>query len=232
MNALEQYRRSGLREPIRIRPGCMFHVMLWGGHAFLLLGSLLALEEGGAFEAFMGLFGLLFFGTTFVIMLTALLRGGRRGTVEISAEGIYMSHIGVVLPWADIGPAWSQSVRVSGVAMHDVCFVVRDARTHMTRMGAMGRFLFSLSMKLSRSRKGGAIQWGLHGLLAAMDAGTGMHRQMAEALDRMRAAVLEEPGAMVFNVPIALRFGLKADDLVALMNAEVMARHPERNPAS
>ncbi|MQX35377.1 hypothetical protein [Roseospira navarrensis] len=230
MTPVDQYRQFGLREPIRIRPGCMFHLMLWGGHAFLLTGSLLALEEGGDFEAFIGLFGLLFFGTTFVIMLVALLRGARRGTVEISRDGIFMSHIGVVLPWSDIGPAWSHPVRVRGMALTDVCFVVRNARDHMTRMDGIGRFLFTISMKLSHSRKGGAMQWGLHGLLALMDAGTGMQRQMGEALERMRAAVLEDPGAMVFNVPIALRFELKADDLVALMNAEVVARNPDRMP--
>jgi len=232
MEAVEQYKQNGVREPIRLRPGKKFHWAFWGGHSFLLFGALLMMMEDGPFENFIGLVGFLFFGTTFLIWLVALLRARERGTVELSGDGLYMSHIGVLLPWSDIGPAWSQPVHIKGMTMHDVCFVVRNAKTHMKKMDFIGRGLFKLALKVSSSRKGGAIQWGLHAALALVDAGTGLHRQTAAILQRMRDAVLEEPGAMVFNVPSLLRFDLSADDLVAILNTEVMARHPERVPAS
>lgn len=224
MTPVEQYRSHGLSEPIRIHAGMRFHALLWGGGGFLMLGSVIAMEEGGELEQMIGAFGFVFFGVCLSILLYALVRGGRRGLLEISGDGLYMSHIGVVLPWQDIGPAWIQTVRQSGMALEDVGFVVRNADRHMDRMGPVGRFLFKLSRMMSRSRKGGILDWGLHGFLAAADAGFGSHRQMGDALEKARAMAMADPGAVVFNVPIPLRMGISASDLLGIINAEVLAR--------
>lgn len=224
MTLIERYRTRGLSEPIRIHAGLRFHGLLWGGGGFLMLGSVLAMEEGGELEQMVGAFGFVFFGVCLSILLYALVRGGRRGLLEISGDGLYMSHIGVVLPWRDIGPAWIQTVRQSGMTLEDVGFVVRNADQHMDRMGPVGRFLFKLSRMMSRSRKGSVLDWGLHGLLAAADAGFGSHRQMGDALEKARAMAMDDPGAVVFNVPLALRMGMSAPDLLGIINAEVLAR--------
>jgi hypothetical protein len=224
MTPIEQYRSRGLREPIRIHAGLRFHALLWGGGGFLMLGSVIAMEEGGELEQMIGAFGFVFFGVCLSILLYALVRGGRRGLLEISGDGLFMSHIGIVLPWRDIGPAWIQTVRQSGMAIEDVGFVVRNADQHMDRMGPVGRFLFSVSRMLSRSRKGGVLDWGLHGFLAAADAGFGSHRQMGDALEKARTMAMADPGAVVFNVPVPLRMGISASDLLGIINAEMLSR--------
>ncbi|MBB4286737.1 hypothetical protein [Roseospira goensis] len=231
MRALDQYQQRGLREPIRVYPGFRFHLLLWGGGGFLLTGAVLMMDSGTGIEPLVGLFGLVFFGFACTVMLIAALRAHRRGVFELSEAGLYMAHLGIVLPWEDIGPAYIQAVRVKGFQLDDVCFVVRHASRHIARVGSVGRLLFKVAKAVSHSRKGGAIEWGLRAGLALTEAGLGTHRQMGSILERMRQAVLAEPDSLVFNVPMALRFGVPAEDLLAILNAEVLRRSGEVIPS-
>ncbi len=232
MKAIEQYRRDGLSRPIRFRAGLAFKLFFWWGGGFLMLGAVLMMLEGGPVEQVLGLAALLFFGLCLSIMLVAWVRGRRRGLLEISGQGLYMSHLGIVLPWRDIGPAWVYTVHQKGFALKDVTFVLDNSSQHLDRLGPLGRFLFRLSGALSRSRKGGAIEWGLHATMLAFDAGRGKRGQMDDALEMMRQAVLARPDAIVFNVPMVLRFGISAEDMLAIINAETLARRGgETGPA-
>jgi len=224
MKAIEQYRRHGLSQPIRLKAGLAFRLFFWWGGGFLMLGAVLMMVEGTPFEQLLGLFGFLFFGFCFSIMLVAWVRGRRRGLVEVSRDGLYLSHLGIVLPWQDIGPAWVHTVYQKGIALKDVTFVLDNASRHRDRMDGLGRLLFRISRAVSGSRKGGAVEWGVRATMMAFDAGTGMHRQMNEALEMMRQAVLEKPDAIVFNVPMVLRFGVSAEDMLAIINAETLAQ--------
>ncbi|MBB4265351.1 hypothetical protein [Roseospira visakhapatnamensis] len=224
MTAMEQYRTQGLRQPIRFFPGAKFHWALWGGGSFLLLGCALMLNEGTALEQLIGLFGLLFFGTCCAILIVALARSGRRGVFEISDQGLYMAHLGLVLPWEDIGPVWINTVPLKVWSAKDLLFVLRNASHHQARADGLGRLLLRMAVASSRSRKRGVLEWGLRAGLVATDAGMGLHRSLTTTLETMRAAVLSEPDALVFNVPITLRFGTDTDDLLAIINQEIVAR--------
>lgn len=224
MTAIEQYRREGLSRPIRLRAGLAFRLFFWWGGAFLMAGSILAMVEGEPLDQMIGLIGFLFFGLCLSILALAWFRGRRRGLVELSEQGLYLSHLGVVLPWEDIGPAWIHTVHQRGFALKDVTFILGNASRHHDRMDAVGRLLFRISRAVSTSRPGGAVDWGLRAVLLAMEAGSGSHRQMGEALEMMRRAGSEKPDTIVFNVPMVLRFGVSAEDMLAIINAEVLAR--------
>lgn len=224
MKPIEQYQRFGLERPITFGPGAGFHLLLWGGGSFLILGCIVAMAKGDIFEQFIGAFGLVFFGFALGIMIFALLKSGGRGLFQISNQGIYMSHIGVVLPWEDIGPAWCSLIKHQGGKTKDVVFLLRNVSRHTTRMGKTGRMLIGLSKKVSHSAPGSLVDWGLKAFFFAADADDA-YDQLAVELDWMRNSVMNESDSTVFNVPVPLRFGISAEDLVAIINHEVALRN-------
>lgn len=230
MKAIEQYRRDGLSRPIRLRAGLAFRLFFWWGGAFLMLMCVVAILDGGPVEQVAGLFGFVFFGFCLMVLALAWFRGRRRGLVELSEQGLYLSHLGLVLPWQDIGPAWVHTIHQRGIALKDVTFILGNASRHYDRMDAVGRLLFRISRAVSTSRPGGAVDWGLRAVLAAMDAGTGAHRQIDQALEMMRRSVLDKPDTIVFNVPLVLRLGVSAEDMLAIINAEALARRGGAEP--
>jgi len=187
----------------------------------LIFGCIVAMTEGDLLEQLIGAFGLVFFGVALAIMIFALLRSGDRGTFELSKEGIYMSHIGYVLPWSDIGPAWIASAKHQGGTTKDVVFLLRNVSRHTAKMGIVGRLLMNISKKASHSKSGGVLDWGLKTVLLAADADDETEEQLSTELGRMRDSVINDPDSTVFNVPIPLRLGISAEDLVGIVNREV-----------
>lgn len=224
MKPIEQYRRFGLEKAITIKPGIRFHFLLWGGGSFLILGCIIAMAEGNILEQLIGAFGIVFLGLALGIMFFALIKSGSRGLLEISNQGIYMSHIGVVLPWEDLGPAWLSVIKHQGGRTKDVGFVLRNVSKHTAKMGSLGRMLMGFSKKVSHSESGGLVDWGFKALLFAADAND-MNDQLAAELARIRNSVMNEPTSTVFNIPVPLRFGISAEDLVAIINYEVALRN-------
>src|SRR5690606_15014241 len=106
MEITERYQKNGLAEPIAIRPTIMMHLLIWGGGAFLLVGSGLALMSGDVVTIVIGLVGIVFFGAALIFIGGAMLRGRKRGLVEFSHSGLWLSSIAACIPWEDIGPAW------------------------------------------------------------------------------------------------------------------------------
>lgn len=228
MKPIEKYQRFGLETPITFRAGVKFHLLLWGGGSFLILGCIMAMADGDVFEQFIGAFGLVFFGLALGILIFALLRSGSHGLFEISKEGIYMSHIGVVLPWEDIGPAWIFISKHQGGKTKDVLFVLRNLSRHSARMGSIARLLMRISKKVAHSESGGSVEWGLKTIFFAADADSDVYDQLSSVLDRMRNSVIGEADTTVFNVPVPLRFGVSAEDLLAIINHEVASRNKQK----
>lgn len=225
MKPIEQYQRFGLEEPITIRPGFRFHLLLWGGGGFLILGSLLALRADELKTRAIGIFGLVFFGLALATMVVAFLRSRPRGLLQISRQGMYMSHIDIVLPWDDIGPAWCSVTKNQGVETKDVVFLLRNVSEHSAKMGKFGRWSLEISKKFAHSRRGGWVDWGLKALFWAADAEEDMQEQLKASLEQIRKSVMNEADTTIFNVPIPFRFGISAEDLIVIMNHEVLLRH-------
>lgn len=221
MKLLEVYKKYGLENPISIRPGLKFHLLLWGGGSLLIIGSMFAMLEGSLIEKLVGLFGALFFGIAFVILIYAFLNSRDRGTLEISDRGIYMSHIGTVLPWSDIGPVWIATAKHENGKTKDVVFVLRNVSQHTKKMGTMGKMLMKITKNISNSKPGGALDWGLKAFFIATEADSEIKKQLSKELARMREIALTNTDASVFNIPIPLRLGISAEDLVGIMNHEV-----------
>lgn len=134
LSTLEQYRKFGLEKPIRFYSGKKLELFIkWGG-GILLLGSVIALFEKEDYAPLIGVFGLLFFGFAIFVKQSTLNRSKSRGMVEISEEGIYMAHIDIVLPWKDLGPAWSFGVKIAFVNMKDIFYAVKNIRIHEKKM--------------------------------------------------------------------------------------------------
>ena len=186
----------------------------------MLLGCIVAIAEGDFLEQLIGLFGLVFFGFAFGIMFFALFRSGSQRVLELSREGIYMSHIDVVLPWKDIGPAWISITKHLGGRTKNVVFILRNVTQHTAKMGYIGRLLMNMSKKFAHSKSGGIVDWGLNTILFAAEADD-MCKQLSIELERMRNSVVNTPDTTVFNIPVPLQFGISAEDLVGIVNQEM-----------
>ena len=223
MKVIDQYRRFGLTKPIALRPGLRIHLLLWGGGGFLLSASVVAMREGDPIQRAIGAFGALFFGGALAVLIYALANSGQRGLCEISSQGIYMSHIGTTLPWADIGPAWCSVTKHAGGTTKDVVFVLRNASRHSLRMSAVGRILLRLSRRVAHSSPGGGVDWGMRAFMTLTDADES-YDQFAGEMERIRRMIQSEPDSTVFNIPVPLRLGVPVEDLIAIINREVASR--------
>jgi hypothetical protein len=221
MKPIEQYKRYGLEKPITIRPGLRFHLLLWGGGSFLILGSIAGLASSDLQNKLIGAFGLIFFGLALSMMVLALVKSGSRGLMQISKEGIYMSHLGVLLPWKDIGPAWCSVTKHQGMKIKDVAFLLRNVSQHTARMEKLGKLSVGISKRMAHSKPGGLVEWGLKAFMFVADADDDIQDQLKDLLAKLRETVANESDSTVFNIPTALRFGIAAEDLLAIINHEV-----------
>ena len=93
-----------------------------------------------------------------------------------------MSHLGLVLPWQDIGPAWIYTVHQKGFALKDVTFLLGNASQHIDRPHGHRGTAFCSGISRALSRKagpGGAVDWGLRAVHARpWKPAQGSHRQI------------------------------------------------------
>ena len=217
-----EFRKRGLTPPIRTKPGMWSWLFLLLGAPFLLGGSFLALVSGGPIEFLAGLIGLPFFGFCFFVYLVVLLRAGRRGLLEFSAEGLYHGFYRLEIPWADIGPAWIFGVHAGGGKHSDVVFILRNAAKYESQLGTIERFLFGIMARQGRSKKGGALDKGMTAFgLVFGDLSAGS--STTSALQEMRDRLQDDDDAIVLGIPRLIRFGLSNEDTVEIINTVVMA---------
>jgi hypothetical protein len=69
------------------------------------------------------------------------------------------------------------------------------------------------------------VDWGFKALAFATDADGDMQDQFKEQLAKLREAVSKEPDSTIFNIPTPFRFGIAAEDLLAIINHEVARQH-------
>lgn len=157
-------------------------------------------------------------------MLYSLFKSRDCGLLQLSEEGIYLAHLGTILPWRDIGPAWVSVTNTNGFGIKDVLFVLRNSSTHQKRMSKVGKLLIGMSRVLSHSKTYGKTDWGFTSLLLAFNADLSTLGQMNAQMKMIREKVLADPSATTFNIAIPFRVGISAEDLVGIINAEIAAR--------
>ncbi|YCM43355.1 SHOCT domain-containing protein [Verrucomicrobiaceae bacterium 227] len=226
MSPLEQYQHSGLATPIRFHSGKKLAFLIkWGG-GFLIFGSVVALFDQEPYVPLVGVFGLLFFGTCLYIMQSTVKRSKSRGMVEISEEGIYMAHIDMVLPWKDLGPAWSFGVKIAFVNMRDIFYAVKNISTHQKEMTRYGKWLLKVSRWTAKLKHGEAINWGLNKLISTAALPVGMKvDDYDQQLKLMKKAINDDPDAAVFNIPSFLTWETTTEGLMEIINHEVLIRN-------
>lgn len=192
-----------------------------GGGGFLVLGCLAALASNEPHIQFVGAFGILFFGAALLLMVYTLFQSRSRGLLQLSEDGIYLAHLGTVLPWQDIGPAWVSVTRTNGVTSKEVNFVLRNSRIHQKKMSRVGSILVAISRAFSHSRPQGKTDWGLTASLLAFGADLNALDQMRNQLRTAREQVLADKNATTFNIATPFRTGISAEDLVGIINSEI-----------
>jgi hypothetical protein len=228
MKPMDQYAARGLSEPIRFRPGIGFHLLLWIGGPLLIAGCVFAIVAGDTVLQLVGAFGVIFFGFGLFVMLQALMRSGARGLFELSAEGLYLAQYGATFAWPDLGPAWITEA-TAGKSVKDVCFVLRNAKKYVPKMGAVGKTIVAMSKTISKQQLSAPAEWGL-GLLSALADIDIDAKEIGKTLAEMREHMAGEADAVVLNIPAPYRFGVPSDAFVAIINNEVekRARSPGR----
>lgn len=217
MSPLEQYQTHGLSNPISIWPSWKMHLLVWGGGAFLIFGGALALGADHLKTRFIAGFGILFFGFALIVFASGLIRGRTKGLVEFSTRGMWISILGITLPWRSIGPAW-----VNTTKQVDVVFIVRGIDTYAKNLDPLAAFYLRLLKRPFHIRKGGRIDFGLSLVLLALDAGE--FKKIEEEMEYARTKAASDPSVILLNIPAPFRTGIAPQSLVAILNAEY-AKH-------
>jgi hypothetical protein len=219
MKPIEQFRKNGLDQPIRARAGILSWLFFILGGPFLVGGSLLALVTGNLFEQAVGAFGLVFFGFGFLIYAGLLVRSRSRGMLAFSESGIYHALYGLEIDWRDVGPAWTYQVAAAGSHHSDVMFILRNASKYRRQLGPLGKFLFAVMDRQASSRRGGALETGIHAL-GAFAGGA----DIGNALEEMRQRLAQEDDAIALGIPRIIRFGLSNEDVTEIVNTTILQR--------
>jgi hypothetical protein len=221
--ALAQLISNGLRKPIIVRPGILEWAFLLAGAPFLIGGSLVALNDGGALNTAAGLAGLLLFGPAFLWLAVLLARSAVKGTLRFSDSGFYHGQYGLEFDWNDVGPAWIYSVTVGGRERKEVLFLLRNKTKYRQKLGAVGRWSFSIMEWQANSQKGGAVETSVPviGLALTQD-----EADISQALETMRRSVANEPDAVPLGIPRIIRFSVPNEDIVTIINTIVASKHP------
>lgn len=223
-STLQQYHDSGFTPPIRIEAGWKLALLFWLGGPFLIAGCYVAVTRGGVFGILVGAFGLVFFGVALLAIGVALWRSRRRGLIEMNPDGLYLAHIGLELPWRDLGPAWVHTTRHGRQKTEEVCYVLRNAKAHKARADFVGRGLIELARRASATRPEGGVEWGLAGLLTVSGAGEETLEDITRWLENARLVLAEDPDAMLFSIPTPFTNGASSEDLAAIINLQTVAR--------
>ncbi len=227
MKAIEKYRRNGLERPISFHPNIWVHLLLLGVYSSsLIFFSFLVVIEDEVLKKLVIILLIIAIGVSFVVFCLvsfAWLRSGQRGILELSKEGIYMSHIGIVLPWQDISLAWITTIKNKGIKMKSVDFFLHNASQHEKRMSGIGRLLISMgrlmtkkyidiSKKIPRIEFVDAVDLGLKftmfATLIATDSMPSMSnqqlQQLSSYLKRLHDYVTSNPDVICFAIPFFL----------------------------
>lgn len=219
MSPLEQYQTHGLSRPISIWPSWKIHLLAWGGGAFLIFGCFIALADDDLKIKFIGGFGAIFFGIALTLIAGGLIRGRTKGVIEFSTSGMWVSTLGITLPWSSIGPAWVNTTTHAGGKTDDVVFIVRDIDTHAKSLDLLAAFHLRLLKRSLDVGKGGLIDFGLKLVLHAADA-SGEFKRLQEQMEYARTKAESDSSAILLNIPTPFRIGITPQSLVAILNAE------------
>jgi hypothetical protein len=215
---LEQYQTHGLSSPISIWPSWKMHLLVWGGGAFLIFGCVAALLGADGLKArFMGGFGIVFFGFALILIASGLIRGRTKGLVEFSTRGMWISTLGITLPWRSIGPAWVNTTKKTD----EVVFIVRGIDAYAKNLDPLAALYLRLLKRTLAVGKGSLIDFGLE-LFVLWDAGDEF-KKLQEQLEYARTQAASDSSAILLNIPI-LNGRIAPQSLVAILNAEY-AKH-------
>ncbi|WP_299011913.1 hypothetical protein [uncultured Shewanella sp.] len=220
MDFINQYQQQGLTKPISIKPTLKMHALLWGGGAFLLAGCGVALLSEELKTQLIGLGGGLFFGFAIIICVSALLRSHSRGLVEFSQDGLWLSTLGVTLPWHSLGPAWVNVTKHDGGKTKDVVFIVKDIDRYITNLSFIPRIHLRLLKRTLDIGKGGSIDLGLEALFHFLDEKSAF-KKLTHQLEYARDQAQSNPSVILLNIPVPFRLGINPQSLVAIINVEV-----------
>jgi len=97
-------------------------------------------------------------------------------------------------------------------------------RAGLRMHSAVGRWRAPHSWRRHRDQRRRSPREGVRPVTALAEAGES-YDQFAIEMERIRRTVQDQPDATILNIPVPLRFGMPVDDLVAIINREVAARH-------
>jgi len=195
------------------------YLLVWGGGAFLIFGCFVALGEANLMTKFIGGFGIIFFGISLTLIASGLIRGHSKGLVEFSKRGMWISTLGITLPWHSIGPAWVNTTKHAGGKTDDVVFIVRDINTYAKNLDPLAALHLRLLKCTLDVGKGGLIDFGLKFVLHAADA-SGEFKKLQEQMEYARTKAASDSSAILMNIPVPFRIGISPQSLVALLNSE------------
>jgi hypothetical protein len=217
---LEQYQTHGLSSPISIWPSWKMHLLVWGGGPLLFIASVAALLGANGLKArFLGGFGIVFFGFALILFASALIRGRAKGLVEFSTRGMWISTLGITLPWRSIGPAWVNTTKKTD----EVVFIVRGIDKYAKNLDPLAALHLRLLKRTLDVGKGGLIDFGIKRVLQAAGAG-GEFKKIQSQFEYARTQAASDSSAILLNIPVPFRTGIAPQSLVAILNAEY-AKH-------
>lgn len=216
LDPLEQYETHGLSSPISIWPSWKMRLLVWGGGPLLVFASAAALLGPNGLKArFLGGFGIVFFGFACILFASALIRGRAKGLVEFSTRGMWISTLGITLPWRSIGPAWVNTTNKTD----EVVFIVRGIDTYARNLDPLAALHLRLLKRTLDVGKGGVIDFGIKRVLGAAGAG-GEFKKVQEQMEYARTQAASDSSAILLNIPVPFRIGIAPQSLVAILNAE------------
>src|SRR4029077_4983956 len=210
---LEQYETHGLSRPISIWPSWKMRLLVWGGGPLLVFASVAALLGANGLKArFLGGFGIVFFGLASILFASALIRGRAKGLVEFSTRGMWISTLGITLPWRSIGPAWVNTTKKTD----EVVFIVRGIDEYAKNLDALAALHLRLLKRTLDVGKGGLIDFGIKRALQVAGAGDEF-KKIQEQLEYARTQAASDSSAILLNIPVPFRIGIAPQSLVTIL---------------
>ncbi|ASA54635.1 hypothetical protein [Vibrio gazogenes] len=223
MNPYEQYKKNGLSKPIALKPTLKMHLLVWGGGLFLILCCFQALRDNDIKMNLIGILGMVFSGFALALFVSVLFRGRDKGLVEFSENGLWLSSIGITLPWHAIGPAWINTTSHDGGKTDETVFIVKGIDNYTSDVGLFSRIFIKLLKRTLNIGKEGGIDFGLDSLLYLLDSRESFD-EIAEQMAFVRQQTGDDPSAILLNIPAPFRVGISSNELVAIINSEVLKK--------
>ncbi len=223
---IRQFHDTGLTPPLQSRPGLLAWVFFLTAAPFLLGASLFALFVGGPLEFLAGLIGLIFFGFCFFVYFLFLMRGIWTGSLQFSESGLFHGLYNIHIPWDDIGPAWVYEIHAGGITHRDVLFILKNTDSYKDKLGFIERFLFNVMERQIQSNSGGVWDTGLEAFCLVFGKDGDADRAV-NALNDLRQALKNTPGAIALPIPKIMRFGISNEDIAEVINHVIVQKQSE-----